>query len=139
MLITYDGCRLGRLDGETVGLDRGAGAGFLGGLVLALDLRWVSLGVANTVRRYHGDVAYSGFLGDRHCGKGSFSWCCIVGGGLVVRWFCKEIFCPSAGWRRADQSEGVEDGEVVPSTLAISDNESIKYCVKQICASILDK
>ena len=50
MLITYDGCRLGRLDGETVGLDRGAGAGFLGGLVLALDLRWVSLRVANTVR-----------------------------------------------------------------------------------------
>ena len=40
--LTYDGCGLGRLDGKTVGLDRGACPGLFGGLVLALDLGRVS-------------------------------------------------------------------------------------------------
>ena len=36
--IAYDRGGLGRLDGEAVGLDSGAGAGGIGLLVLALDL-----------------------------------------------------------------------------------------------------
>lgn len=41
-LRTHDGCGLGSLNGQAVGLDWGTRAGLLGGLVLALHLGVVS-------------------------------------------------------------------------------------------------